>query len=256
MPDGQVGILIGIFALVGLVVRPLMSPFIQPGKARAWIAWSTALTILSLLAYNLAHDFETLMAARLVHGTAYTFLGVAVTARTMAFIPSQRSGEAFGMLSIITLLPYAALPPLITPLSRMLGGFLPVLSLMALLMLLIYPLIFFGMGTSPSEAKTAASALKIREVLGNLKDSHIFVLLLSSLLLYTAFAPVFYNIKHYALNLGIAHAGLFFTLTILTEIAVRFFGGAYFDKMNKLRLLGFFPSGTGTGLSAPQSGPG
>ena len=68
-------------------------------------------------------------------------------------------------------------------------------------------------------------------------------MLLISLLVYTAFAPVFFFLKGYALKIGISNPGWFFTLSTFMEIAVRLFGGSLLDKGSKVRLLVFSLSG-------------
>ena len=77
----------------------------------------------------------------------------------------------------------------------------------------------------------------------NLKDKQIFSLLLISLLVYTAFAPVFFFLKGYALKIGITNPGWFFTLSTFMEIAVRLLGGPLLDKGSKIRSLVFSLSG-------------
>jgi len=65
IPGEWSGLLIGIFSLAVLVLRPIISPFIQPGNALPWLVVSTVGVILALLSYNLAHDVVSMVLVRL-----------------------------------------------------------------------------------------------------------------------------------------------------------------------------------------------
>ena len=170
-------------------------------------------------------------------------LATAALTKMMDSIPETRSGQAFGLITVITLLPYAVMPPLLDPLIRALGGFLPVLYLTAFLMILVFPLLLLIKTKGKEKGKKAGQRITGREQIENLKDKQVFSLLLISLLVYTAFAPVFFFLKGYALKIGISNPGWFFTLSTFMEIAVRLFGGSLLDKGSKARLLVFSLSG-------------
>ena len=68
------------------------------------------------------------------------------------------------------------------------------------------------------------------ELKENLTDPRVIVLLLLSLLVWTSFTPVFYFIKGYAEEIGIANAGWFFTISTMMEISVRIVAGHLFDR--------------------------
>jgi predicted MFS family arabinose efflux permease len=109
------GFLIGLFALTALVIRPVISPLLHPDNARKWIFFGAAGVFGSLLFYHLAKGFPGMAAVRIVHGAFYVLMATAVMARLVACIPKARSAEAFGIISVITLLPYAVFPPLSHP---------------------------------------------------------------------------------------------------------------------------------------------
>ena len=236
-PSQSLGFLIGIFAFTALFVRPLISPLLHSDNARKWLFLSTLGVILALLGYYPARDFWSMTLVRVLHGGTYVVLATAALTKMMEFIPEKRSGQAFGLITVITLLPYAVMPPLLEPLIRGFGGFLPVLFFTAGLMVLIFPLVLMLRGGGKGEQGKTSQRIKGRELLENLKDKRIVALLLISLLVYTAFAPVFFFLKGHALKIGIANPGWFFTLSTLTEIAVRLFGGTLLDKGSKSQSL-------------------
>lgn len=239
IPLQQIGLLIGLFAFTGLVIRPMISPFFHSRNAKKWIFLSSAGVILSLFLYRGASGFWSMAFVRVIHGTVYVVMGTAMMAKIVGVIPPGRSSQAFGVISVITLLPYAVMPPVLEPLIKFFGGFIPVLYLTALLMVLIFPLLLLVKEARSSEDSLPSEKITKRDLIDNIKDPKIFSLLAISLLLYMAFTPVFYFLKAYGHKIGIPNPGWFFTLSTFTEIAVRLFGGPFFDKMSKPRFLSY-----------------
>ncbi len=237
IPAEYFGTLIGLFSVSVLVIRPIISPLIHRDNAKRWILISCASVIVSLFLYNAANDFWSMAFVRLVHGAAYVVLATAALNRMVAAIPDNKSAQAFGLISVITLLPYAAIPPLLGPLIRWAGTFDRVLDLSALAMVLAFPLLPFIQDKPFEQARPSDANIGMSELKENLTDPRVIVLLLLSLLVWTSFTPVFYFLKGYAENLGIANAGWFFTISTLMEISVRVVAGHLFDRANKWLLL-------------------
>jgi predicted MFS family arabinose efflux permease len=235
----EIGLLIGLFAFIGLFIRPLISPLLHPGNAKKWIFLGSIGIILSLLFYQPARGFWSMTLIRIIHGGVYVVMGTAMMAKIVGAIPSGKSSQAFGIISVITLLPYAVMPPILEPLIKIFGGFIPVLHLTALLMVLVFPLLLFVKGSRLEKDPPPSAKITKRDLIDNMKDPKIFSLLAISLLLYVAFTPVFYFLKAYGYEIGISNPGWFFTLSTFTEIAVRLFGGPFFDKMSKPRFLAY-----------------
>jgi predicted MFS family arabinose efflux permease len=234
----EIGLLIGLFAFIGLVIRPLISPLFHPANAKKWILLGSIGIIISLLFYQPARGFWSMALVRVVHGGVYVVMGTAMMAKIVGAIPPGRSSQAFGIISVITLLPYAVMPPLLEPMIKIFGGFVPVLFLTASLMVLVFPLLLLVKG-GPSGNPSPPEKITKRDLIDNIRDPRIFSLLAVSLLLYVAFTPVFYFLKAYGHKIGISNPGWFFTLSTFTEIAVRLFGGPFFDKTSKPRFLAY-----------------
>lgn len=244
------GLLIAIFSVTGLLLRPLISPFLHSGNARRWMLISTAGVMISLLGYNLARDFWSMLLIRAIHGIAYMVLGVAIYARMMGFIPPSKSGQAFGLVTVITLLPLALIPPILDTLTNRLGGFIPVLNLAALVMVLIFPLSLMTKTSEGLAQKERGRHISGHDFIQNLKDHRISLLLLIMLLLYSSFTPVFFFLEGYAKKMGIPNPGLFFTLSTMSEIGVRLFAGSLFDRVNKIHLISGSLTAIGIGYLA------
>ena len=232
------GLLIGAYAFSAMVVRPFISPVIHSGNARTWMFFSSIGFIAALPAYSLAHDFWSMLAVRILHGAFHAGLVSAMLAMVVTFIPKERSGQAFGLLSVNTLLPYALIPPVIVPLERAFGGFEHVLTAGAVVMLMNFPLLYLVKQNDRDADRNTGSdrGVSMKELLLDLRHPRVTALLVMTLLLYTAFTPVFFFIKGFGHQLGIGNPGLFFTVATLTMIALRVCAGSLFDTGSKVHL--------------------
>lgn len=231
------GLLIALFSVTVLLIRPIISPLLHPDNAKRWIGISCLWVIVSLLLYNAAHDFWTMAVVRLIHGAAYVVMATAVVSRLVGSIPRDKSAQAFGLISVITLLPYAVIPPILEPLTRWAGNFDNVLNLSCVLMILSFPLLSLVESRPADMGEPSGDRIGWSEVVENLKDTRIMSLMVLSLVVWTSYTPVFYFLKGHGDQIGVANPGWFFTLSTFSEIAVRLVAGPMFDKLNKSRVL-------------------
>ncbi len=233
-----IGLLIGVFAFTGLVVRPFASAWIHPANARRAIFWSAAGVVLSLVLYHGASTVGSISVVRIVHGFTYVIFGTAVMTEIVVCVPPRRSGQAFGLIAVITLLPYAVMPPLLKPLSAKLGGFVTVLLWLGLVMALVLPLSSL-LGRAPTgDGERQRARISWQDFVANARDLNMILLFLVSLFLFTAFAATFFYLKGYGLEKGLSNPGWFFTLSTGMEIGVRVLFSSYFDRIDKVRALG------------------
>jgi predicted MFS family arabinose efflux permease len=237
IPAEWFGTLIGLFSVTGLVIRPFISPLLHPGNAKPWIAVGCAVVIGSLLGYSFATDLWTMALIRTIHGLGYVVLGTALLSRLVACIPKERSAQAFGLMAVITLLPYAVIPPVLGPFVPDSGGFIGLMRLSALAMGLIFPLLLVRTPTVEPLSRESGQPIGFREVLDNLKNRRLIALFVISCIVWTTFTPVFYFLKDYGISIGIRNPGWFFTLSTASEIGVRLFAGRLLDKGNKFTFL-------------------
>ena len=233
----QAGMVIAAFSTSVLLMRPFISTFMHAGNARLWMGLGASGVAVALAIYPLCASWKAFLILRVMHGLAYVVMATATMAAFSACVPQQRSGEAFGVMGVVTLLPYAVLPPLVAPLAVMVGGYMNLVALTAPVMLLVLPLMLWlgpGMGAGPGQAPGRPGR---REIMANLADPAVLSLLVLFLLLTTCFAAQFYFIAPFADARGIAQAGLFFTLSTCSEIGVRFGSRRWLDRLPKNRLM-------------------
>jgi len=231
------GFLIGIFSLVILLLRPVISPFSNAYNSRKWIGVSTFFVIISLLLYGVANSVISMAIVRIFHAIAYVVLTVAVTSRMVLSIPREKSSLAFSIISVISLMPYAIIPPAVVYLTAALESFQRVLAVAGLMMALTYPLLVLIPDDSDSVKPEARSPLSLSEMKTNLRNICILVVLGISVVVWTTYAPVFYFLNDFGVSIGVSNPGLFFTISSLSEIGVRLIGGGLMDRENKTGLL-------------------
>ncbi len=204
-------------------------------NARKWIFFSCIAVIVTLISYNYAFGIISMSVVRFTHGVTYVVLATAVLTKLVSAIPENKSGQAFGLISIITVLPFAIVPPILNPLINWLGGFLAVLNISAIVMALNFPLLLL---IKPNNKRTATrSGFNTKEFTKNIANYSVILILLVGLILWTTFTPVFYFIAKQGSDLHIPNAGLFFTFSTISEVAVRIICAPLFDKGNKSVML-------------------
>lgn len=236
IPQASLGLIIGVFSLAALIARPFISLALNPANAKPWFIVGVAGSVVSLMLYGNATGVTTLILLRVLHGGFYVLMAAACVAALVGCIDNKHSGQAFGLLAVITIVPYAVVPPLAEVVRKIIPRYPDLLQITGLAMLLVIPLVLL-VPSSKAAGEQAAAKISWREAKECLKDRRLFFVLLSALLMYVPFTTVFYFINSYANSLNIADAGLFFTVATSTEIGIRIVFGRYFDLLPKSRLL-------------------
>ncbi len=190
----RLGLLIGIFSVSSLALRPFLSFKIRPSNAKHWIIWCGVTLIVVLRLYETAESFWWVFAVRVVHGAAYVGLVTAIVTLLVRCVPREKSGQAFGCFSIVTLLPYAVIPPAILPFSRIVGGFPRVLDLVALLLILIFPLATL-LRRCHLVTEQEETTLRYGDTIKNLRRFEVIRALVFTILVWTAFASLFFYLQ-------------------------------------------------------------
>lgn len=235
--QNSLGLIIGVFSLTALIIRPFISLRLNPANAKRWFMVGVVGSVVALLLYTQTSSAPGLIAVRILHGAFYVLMATAGVAALVGCIDQKHSGQAFGLLAVITIVPYAVVPPLAEALGKVVSSYPNLLAVTGLIMLLIIPLIAW---VPSSQAAVEQSKVRLgwQEAKKSLMNRRLMVLLLAALLMYVSFTVIFYFINSYAKGMGILDAGWFFTVATGTEIGIRLVFGRYFDLLPKSRLLG------------------
>lgn len=228
------GFLIGADAVTGIVLQPLLSPYLHGGNAKKVAAAGICIMAAALGLYNFAETISTIACVRILHGSGFVVLVAAMMTLFASYIPPARSGEAIGLISITRLIPYAIIPPVVVYLVGRSYGFITIVTAAAGLMLIyLIPLAFIRSG--PDGEHGHGKGMGLRGLAEDLGSGAVRTLLAVSLLFYSAYTSLFYFFKDFGTERGMENPGFFFTVAMVAMIVVRLAGSRYFDRMKKAR---------------------
>lgn len=232
------GILIGLLSASVLVLRPLISTRLNAANSIRATALALGLTVLSLLLYAHVQSLVPMILLRILHGAAYvTMLSASVTL-FMECMPTDKSGQGFGFVTIMTLLPYAIIPFLLEnvfPLVPLGSIYTYTAALMVPPALLLIPLAHH-LRAQKNKSSGDREAQPRAAFLNNLRQPQVLMLLAANGLFFSVFSLFFFFLKTFCANSDIGNPGLFFTTSTGVTIGIRVFFGALFDKYNKALL--------------------
>ncbi len=231
--DGIVGFLLGADALSALILQPFITPLITTVTAKRWILAGAVVLAAALILEGTLLDPLGFVAARLIQGCGFIIAVSGIMVLFVEVIPKAMSGRAFGWISLIRLIPYAAMPLVYDALgvaSDRLGLILQWSSagcvLLAALLLLL-----------PSSADVAKTGRPIvfpySLMIRSLFDAALFPMFATVILLYAGYSTVFFFLKGYGAANGLSTIGLFFTVATFVMMVVRAAGGGWFDRWDK-----------------------
>ncbi|MDR3568782.1 MAG: MFS transporter [Syntrophobacteraceae bacterium] len=244
IPSDWRGFLVGLEPMSAFLLRLAAAPLLHAKNAAAAMIAALILIMGVLCSYGWVVTVPGLIVLRVIHGAAFVLLVSAAMALVVHFIPKDKSGQGFGIISVSVLVPYAIMPLITESLkgytqneAQIYRG-VTILAIPALLLLL---LLRKRLNNALSEVEgVLVKRPKIDEIRTNLKDPRICLLLLVNLFVYLSYATVFYFMKGYAAANSITEVGWFFTIATIVMIALRLGGGLFFDKIDKTRILQVF----------------
>jgi len=238
------GFLLGLEPMAAFALRPVAIAFLHAGNALRALVFSLVMIAIALCSYAFTKSLPGLAVLRLFHGTAFVFLVSSILTLIVHFIPKERSGQGFGILSVATLLPYAVMPFVTEALLPRTGNealiyaWISLFALPALILLL-------SCGKRIRAALDGVDSDVMRrpvasEFLLNVRRAVVLLLIAVNLLIYFCHSTVFFFMKSLVVQMDTGSAGVFFPICTMTMIVVRVCGGMYFDKVNQLRSIEIF----------------
>lgn len=228
------GFLLGADAITGIILQPLLSPYLHSGNAKKVAMAGMCIMVTALGLYNFATTTTAIACVRVVHGGGFTVLVAAMMTLFAAHIPSKKSGEAIGLISITRLIPYAVIPPVVVYLVGRSYGFISIVTMAAGFMILfLIPLALIR--SVPDSGQDSGRAMGFGSLVENIKAVPVRILLAVNLVFYSAYTTLFYFLKGFGTEKGVENPGFFFTVAMIAMIVVRLVGSRYFDRMKKAR---------------------
>ena len=125
----QIGLIIGLFSFMAMVLRPPTGWFIDTRGCRVVLLAGMAIFMLASLGYVIAHSVTMVLALRLFHGMGMGLFPTAATVVVAEVAPPARRGEAMGWFGIANSVGLIIGPTVGTPIAT--GAGFPTLFLVA-----------------------------------------------------------------------------------------------------------------------------
>jgi predicted MFS family arabinose efflux permease len=232
----EAGFIISADALAALIVQPLISPFVNTKNLRYWITFGALCFSAALLILSEATSVRILTIARLLHGSGFVCILSAMMAAVVSYIPPEMSGRAFGWISLVRLVPYAAVPPVYDAFSHGISSFASIIKYASAAALLPLIMIFLPVNETASDKGHTNKNSGFSGMFKTISSPPVALLLASSTLLYIVYSVVFFYLKQFGKENGIPDITIFFTVSTGFMIAVRLIGGYLFDRFSKVVL--------------------
>ena len=110
IPPEWRGFLVGLEPMSAFALRLAIIPLLHIGNAAIVMLTALIMLVVALCSYSWAVTIPSLIALRIFHGAAFVLLVSASMAMMVHLIPARRSGQGFGIVSVMVLVPYAVMP--------------------------------------------------------------------------------------------------------------------------------------------------
>lgn len=223
--DGEVGFIIGVFALSALFPRPFIGRAIDRGGSKRFLIAGGMIFVVSSLLYLLATSIPLLMGVRVLHGIGMACFHTAAFTFVAGLAPVSRRGEAMGIWGLMSTFstavgPYIGLSIRDATGNNTLFVTSAVCATVALGLVLLV--------REPQRQAHAGPATT-----GGLFEPAVLAPALIVILFMMVYGAVQSFVLLYADEQDIARKGLYFTVFALAVLASRLFGGRMADRYGR-----------------------
>jgi MFS family permease len=224
--ETEIGVLIGMFSVSSLVLRPLVGKALLKIPEKTFMIVGTLLFTFTSIAYLFALPFWPFLIVRVFQGIGYAFFQTASFTLIANISSEARRGQSFGYFILAYNLSGALAPPFGMVLINHFGFLLLFLFCLGLSLCSLFVTHQLGRGpVAPfQDAAVEDSFLLSWKVLPPSTIGFFALFIWGGV---AAFFPL------YAINHGVANPGLFFTAVAITLILCRVLGGKILDLYSK-----------------------
>lgn len=237
IPTAWRGFLVGLEPMSAFILRLVVLPWLNVRNAVRVIQAGLILLIGASCAYLWVTTVPAMIALRIIHGGVFVLLTSAIIALAVTFIPQERSGQGFSVISIVSIIPYAVIPPVseaLLPHLRNEADIYAVVSIFSILSLLLLAAARGRIGAAVAGLDTALIRRPTwPEIRENLRRRPVATLLFMLFLIYFTHATFFYFLKSLTVQIGLGEVGLFFSVSMVMMVIVRLTGTTLFDRLDK-----------------------
>jgi MFS family permease len=256
IPPAWRGPLLAMEPLTALLVRPFLGRFLTVGNGVTFMRVGLCLATASLLSYPFTTSIPLLICVRILHGAGFVTVVGGLMGILTAFLPREKSAQGFGLFSVTILLPNAFMPPFVELLLPHLPGHGAAYAVAAPLMLPAFLLLVpLGRKTRQMAARMPAGQTERpdwADVRRGLAAPGVLLLVGANMFLVGAHSLVFFFMRDFAVSIGAANPGLFFTFANAATIGLRVVFGEALNHVDQGRML--FRAFAGLALLLPLFG--
>lgn len=234
IPADLRGLIIGSYSFTAMILYLLASPFLNSANAPRTMLLGMIVVALCGVSYLFVHSFWGLLTLRMINGCGQFLMGAGAMTLFVSLIPMGKSGQAFAIYSVAILLPYGVVPLAMDALNFLIpspphgyAGFTVMLIPAACVVWRIHH------RRRKVDIKATKQLPRWSDIRSNITYLPVALLLLLNTVYMISWSSMFYLIKGFADQQGIANVGSFFTVLTGVMIAIRLFAGKMFDSFNK-----------------------
>ena len=236
IPEGWRGFLIGSSSLATIVCYLLLSPLMTRRRA-ALCAIAGSLTLMACgSGYLYLQSPGGILALRLANGLGIYLIMASSMTLLVSLIPTERSGQAFGLYSVAILLPYSIVPSVFDALGASLGSLASGYMAMSLCLVPAMAVVFV-VGRRQGAGGRPEPRVSLGDMYANAAKPRIALLLCINALYIIGFSSMFFMAKGFFESKGFSGVGFFFTMQTVCMIVLRLLANRLFDRVRKLRLI-------------------
>jgi len=228
------GLIIALFTLTAGISRPFSGKLTDTVGRIPIMVFGSAVCLVAGLLYPVLGTVAGFLLLRLFHGLSTGFKPTATSAYIADVAPSDRRGEAMGILGFFGSIGMASGPVLGSYLAMRYS--LNIMFYTSSILALASVLVLIGMKESlKNRVPFKFSLLKIKKE--DILEPRVYSSSLVLLLNVFAFGAILTIIPDLTIHLGFTNKGIFFAIFTITSLMVRIFAGQASDRYGRIPLL-------------------
>lgn len=224
--EGEAGLIITIFLLAAILIRPFTGQWIESIGRRPIVVIALAIFLTSSGLYLWVDSFVLVLVVRFLQGIGFGMGTTVLGALAADVVPDSRKGEGLGYFAMSMNLAMVIGPFIGLTLSQTMGY-----SLMFTVCLLLSGIAFIAGLTIHAPGKELSHQRSLVPSMHNLLEKPVIPIALTGALMALAYAGVLSFVSVYANNLGIGEAASYFFIVYAVVLLIsRPFTGKWFDQ--------------------------
>lgn len=224
----EIGLAVGIFTLLSVVVRPYSGKLGDRYGLKRFMMLGAGLFALFFLGYYWITDLTVLYVLRVLHGIAHGIFLAAVFAYVGSLAPPNRRGEVMGVFGVANVIAMAIFPAVGTYMVQSLGGFdelflaASVMDCVAVASLL-----------AVDEKRICVKAVASVSLVSVMRLRPVWLAFVTYTAGATAYGAIVTFLPVYAVDIGIREFGQFFIVYAAFTLVSRLVAGRVSDKFGR-----------------------